>query len=238
VSGGWQTAGALLFKGAAAGTASASATCNSGAVKVNGVVVGTNTYAMTCSGLGEGEGSGRAILTGQPLFCPNGNCGGTLASGVAGTSRSTITNGYIQWYNPYAVVAPPGCSAVISGQSNGADCSLPLTSYYGTTAPGQIHDAPGFADVDLSIFKNFPITERIKGQFRGEMYNVFNRVNYSKPSLSAGNTATDLKYVSPGTSYKNDTSTGQITTTIGGTSDPGITEGEPFNVQLAFKLLF
>lgn len=238
VSGGWQTTGTLFFHGATAGTASASATCNSGPVKVNGVTVGNNTYALTCSGLGVGEGSGRATLTGQPLFCPKGNCGGALATGVTGTSKSAITNGYIQWYNPYAVVAPQGCSAVISGQTNGADCSLPLTSYYGKTAPGQIHDAPGFADVDLSIFKNFPITERVKGQFRGEMYNFFNRVNYSKPSLAAGNTATDLKYVSPGTSYKNATSTGQITTTIGGTSDPGITEGEPFNVQLALKILF
>jgi hypothetical protein len=118
----------------------------------------------------------------------------------------------------------------------GADCSLPLTSYYGKTGPGQIHGGPGFGDVDLSIFKNFPITERVKGQFRGEMYNVLNRYNYAKPALSAGNTAADLRY--SGLNGSNSTSTGQITSTIGGTSAPGIAVGEPFNVQLAFKVIF
>jgi len=220
VTGGWQTTGTLLFKGATATTASASGSCNN---------TGGNTYALTCSGLGVGEGAGRANLTNLPLFCPNGNCGG---SAVTATSRSIVPGtGYVQWFNPYAVIAPPGCSTGATG-----DCSLPLTAYYGTTKPGQIHGAPGFADVDVSIFKNFPITERIKGQFRGEMYNVFNHINYAKPSLSASNTATDPRYA--GLNVTGASSTGRITSTIGGTSAPGIAFGEPFNVQLALKLLF
>ncbi len=225
ITGGWQTTGTLAFKGATAVTASGSGSCN----QSNST---GNTYALTCSGLGLGEGGGRAILTGLPRFCPKGNCGGTLASGVTGTSRSTITNGFIQWYNPLSVIAPPGCST--GAASFGPDCSLPLSSYYGTTTPGQIHGAPGFGDVDLSIFKNFPITEGIKGQFRGEMFNVLNRYNYAKPSLSAGNTAADLRYGG----LNNSLTTGQITSTIGGTSAPGIAVGEPFNVQLALKIIF
>ena len=224
ITGGWQTAGTLQFKGAAALTASSSASCNTKS---------GNTYALTCSGLGLGEGAGRANLTGLPLFCPSGNCGG---SAISGTSRDKITNGVLQWYNPYSVIAPPGCSAVVGSNSTGANCSLPLSAYYGSTAPGQIHGAPGFADVDVSIFKNFPISERINGQFRGEMYNFFNRVNYNKPSLSAGNTAADLQYA--GLNGSSASSTGQITSTIGGTSAPGIAVGEPFNVQLAFKVIF
>jgi hypothetical protein len=231
VTGGWQTTGTLQFHGAAAVTATASATCNTKS---------GNTYATSCSGLGVGEGTGRASLTSNPRFCPSGNCGGTIPAtgGVAvpGTSRSKITNGFIQWYNPYSVIAPPGCSTPVGANSTGASCSLPLASYYGNTAPGQIHGAPGFADVDFSVFKNFPITERVKAQFRGEMYNLFNRVNYAKPTLVAGNTAADLRY--GGLNGSKASSAGQITTTIGGTSDPGITEGEPFNVQLGFKLIF
>jgi hypothetical protein len=166
------------------------------------------------------------------LFCPKGNCGG---SAVVATSRKIVPGtGFVQWYNPYAVIAPPGCST--GAASFGPSCSLPLTQYYGTTGPGQIHDAPGFADVDLSVFKNFPITERVKGQFRGEMYNVFNHVNYAKPTLAASNTAMDARY--GGLNVTGATSTGRITSTIGGTSAPGIAFGEPFNVQLAFKLLF
>jgi hypothetical protein len=222
VTGGWQATGTLVFHGAAAVTASASATCNSS---------GGNTYAITCSGLGVGEGAGRADLTGLPRFCPQGNCGG---SAISATSRSQINNGVLQWYNPYSVIAPPGCSAVVGSNSTGSACPGPLTQYYGTTAPGQIHGAPGFGDVDLSIFKNFPITERVKGQFRGEMYNFLNHVNYAKPALTATSTATDLRYGG----LNHATTTGQIATTIGGTSDPGITEGEPFNVQLALKIIF
>jgi hypothetical protein len=235
VTGGWQTSGTILFKGAAAVTASGSGTCNSSVQ-----TAGTNTYALTCSGLGVGEGGGRADLTGLPRFCPNGNCAGSASSAITATSRSNISHGVLQWYNPYSVISPPGCSAVVGSNTTGASCSGPLTSYYGTTKPGQIHGAPGFKDIDLSIFKNFPITERIKGQFRGEMYNFFNWVNYAKPSLAASNTATDFRYYPAGGSsaLNNSTSTGQITTTIGGTSDPGITEGEPFNCQLALRIIF
>jgi hypothetical protein len=231
ITGGWQTTGTLAFKGATAITASGSGSCNQSSST-------GNTYALTCSGLGVGEGGGRAILTGLPRFCSGAKCGGTLASGVTGTSRSTITNGFIQWYNPLSVIAPPGCS--VAAPSFGPDCSLPLSSYYGTTKPGQIHGAPGFGDIDLSIFKNFPITERIKGQLRGEMFNVLNRYNYSKPSLSAGNTATDHRYIPAGgtTALNNSLTTGQINSTVGGTSAPGIAVGEPFNCQLAFKIIF
>jgi hypothetical protein len=225
ITGGWQTTGTLAFKGAAAVTASGSGSCNQSSST-------GNTYALTCSGLGLGEGGGRAILTGLPRFCSGAKCGGTLASGVTGTSRSTITNGFIQWYNPLSVISPPGCST--GAASFGPDCSKPLSAYYGSTAPGQIHGAPGFGDIDLSIFKNFPITEKVKGQFRGEMFNVLNRYNYSKPSLSAGNTATDLRFGG----LNNSLTTGQITSTVGGTSAPGIAVGEPFNCQLAFKLIF
>jgi len=226
LTGGWQTTGTLTFHGAAAITASSSGTCNDSA---------GNTYATTCSGLNVGEGAGRADLTGLPRFCPDGNCGGPA---ITKTSRNTISNGVLQWYNPYSVIAPPGCSAIVpvGGNANptGSDCSKPLTAYYGTTAPGAIHGAPGFGDVDLSIFKNFPIRGRVKGQFRGEMYNFFNQVNWAKPALAASSTAADLRYGG----LNHATTTGQIATTIGGTSDPGITEGEPFNCQLALKILF
>jgi TonB dependent receptor len=227
ITGGWQTTGTIVFHGAAALTASGSGTCNQSSST-------GNTYALTCSGLGVGEAGGRADLTGLPRFCPKGNCGGTLTAGVTGTSRSKVTNGFIQWYNPYSVISPPGCSAVVGANKTGADCSKPLTAYYGTTKPGQIHGAPGFGDIDLSIFKNFPITEKVKGQFRGEMFNFLNRYNYKAPSLSANSTAADLRYGG----LNHSTTTGEITSTVGGTSAPGITEGEPFNVQLALKVIF
>jgi|HubBroStandDraft_6_1064221.scaffolds.fasta_scaffold21649_2 hypothetical protein len=40
----------------------------------------------------------------------------------------------------------------------------------------------GFHNVDLSISKNFHFTERIRAQFRVEMFNVFNHPNYANPN--------------------------------------------------------
>jgi Carboxypeptidase regulatory-like domain len=43
---------------------------------------------------------------------------------------------------------------------------------------------PGYGDVDLSLQKNFVITERVKLQFRSDFLNAFNRVNLNAPSSS------------------------------------------------------
>jgi hypothetical protein len=49
-------------------------------------------------------------------------------------------------------------------------------------------DAPGRRDIDASIFRDFPITERVKFQLRGEATNVFNLTNLPAPTgtLSSG----------------------------------------------------
>jgi hypothetical protein len=45
---------------------------------------------------------------------------------------------------------------------------------------------PGYANVDLSLQKNFVITERFRLQFRSDFLNAFNRVNLNAPSTSFG----------------------------------------------------
>ena len=40
---------------------------------------------------------------------------------------------------------------------------------------------PSLLDADLSIFKNFSITERVRGEFRAEMFNAFNNVPLGYP---------------------------------------------------------
>jgi len=47
---------------------------------------------------------------------------------------------------------------------------------------------PGYADIDLSLQKNFPITERVRLQFRSDFLNAFNHVNLNTPSSSLGST--------------------------------------------------
>jgi hypothetical protein len=92
---------------------------------------------------------------------------------------------------------------------------------FGTMRRNQLY-APGFEDVDLSVFKDGHITERVTAQFRVEMFNLFNRTNLAPP---------DSAY--------SDAAFGTIGTTIGNYNGaPGIGPGEPFNTQLALKIIF
>jgi hypothetical protein len=43
---------------------------------------------------------------------------------------------------------------------------------------------PGFGVVDLSVQKNFPVTERVRLQFRADFLNAFNHVNLNTPNGS------------------------------------------------------
>ena len=90
---------------------------------------------------------------------------------------------------------------------------------------------PGYADVDLSVFKNIPIKERFKLQLRAEMFNVFNRINLASGPGSLGSST--------------NCGSGSIhsclvaSDTIGDFNGaPGIGPGEPFNMQLAAKIIF
>jgi hypothetical protein len=47
---------------------------------------------------------------------------------------------------------------------------------------------PGYADLDLSLQKNFLFTEAIKLQFRADFLNAFNRVNLNTPATALGGT--------------------------------------------------
>ena len=41
---------------------------------------------------------------------------------------------------------------------------------------------PGLANVDFAVAKYFPITERVRLQFRGEFFNLFNHTNFNEPN--------------------------------------------------------
>ncbi|MBN8729188.1 MAG: TonB-dependent receptor [Acidobacteria bacterium] len=59
--------------------------------------------------------------------------------------------------------------------------ALPELCHYGNSGNG-ILDGPGQQNVDFSAFKNFRISERVKFQFRGEFFNIFNTPQFGVPN--------------------------------------------------------
>ena len=66
-------------------------------------------------------------------------------------------------------------------------CGVDLTQPFCLPAPGQdgagrnIFTAPSYWNVDLGFIKTFAITERVKLQFRTEMFNALNHANFDNP---------------------------------------------------------
>ena len=54
---------------------------------------------------------------------------------------------------------------------------------FGNSGRG-VCDGPDFAQVDLALYKNIKFTSRVKAQLRFEVFNVFNRVNFTSDSLN------------------------------------------------------
>ena len=66
---------------------------------------------------------------------------------------------------------------------NSAAFAIPALGTFGNCAPRAFH-GPGLENVDLSLFKQFLITERWKVEFRSEFFNAFNHANFTNPSAS------------------------------------------------------
>ncbi len=118
----------------------------------------------------------------------------------------------VYWFNPTL------CGT--NGVTN--NCfAIPAAGTYGNLARNAYY-GPNTYQVDFSVFKNTPINERISTQLRLEMFNLFNTRDLAQPNTTL-----------TGGSF------GQIQSTLGAAAgSPGIGTGEPFNIQLAFKILW
>ena len=120
--------------------------------------------------------------------------------------------------NPYSGISHN--SSTTQSWLNAAAFANPAQYTFGDSRRNQYY-GPGYGSWDLSFFKNTPITERINTQFRVEMFNLTNKSNFAPPRNTVGSQL--------GTLYD----------TIGDYNGaPGIGAGEPFNTQLALKIIF
>jgi hypothetical protein len=102
----------------------------------------------------------------------------------------------------------------------------PPTGRVGTAGRDQFY-GPGLVNFDFAAAKNFPITERARLQFRGDLFNLFNHTNFSNP-----------------VSNQSSASFGKITSTVGSAvatavgTTAGLVGGGPRVVQLSMRLIF
>src|SRR3984957_6487444 len=139
------------------------------------------------------------LHTGQPYTVSAGGCQGVWAGCfpnlVSGANPNAAPSGGrtpSQWFNTANFTAPASLT-----QGNLAD-----NTNYG----------PPLRNFDLSIFKDFPFTERIRMQFRTEIFNLTNTPQYNFPNSSYGSSTF-----------------GQVTSTLAGTER---------HIQFGLKVLF
>lgn len=75
---------------------------------------------------------------------------------------SIIESNPNQWFNPNAF-------------------ALPAAGTYGNVGRG-VFKGPGLADLDLSLFKDLALTERLNLQIRSEFFNALNHANFGTPN--------------------------------------------------------
>jgi hypothetical protein len=167
---------------------------------------------------------------GQPfkLDCPSGtaagvNCYQFVLPGQSPRQSIHINpDGNPAMLNAAAFAQP--CEVGAPGTPAGC---VPLTGtgVLGGSQPTMI-EGPGFHRLDLSLFKNFPITERTRLEFRSEFFNILNHPNFNAPGFGGNGVVS----VSGATNFTNKTF-GEI----------GATRDAPFDsreIQFALKLYF
>jgi hypothetical protein len=147
--------------------------------------------------------------TGQPftIGCPVATTAdfGCFADVVPGQNVYGGPHNVHQWLNPNAFANPPAATQI--GQLNTAPLGGGPTPVRG----------PGFQDLDMSLFKQFPIHESVKLEFRAEAFNLPNWHSFATPATPAVNL-----------NFQNPTGFSEITSSR---SNPRI-------LQLALKLYY
>jgi hypothetical protein len=82
--------------------------------------------------------------------------------------------------------------------TNNGNFTNPGIGQFGTCAPqlGGLR-GPHYTDVDFSLRKDFPITERFRLQFRTEFINGFNHVQLNAPNMSLGSNIGQVNSAQP-----------------------------------------
>jgi hypothetical protein len=123
---------------------------------------------------------------------------------------------------------------------NPAAFATPAPGTFGDLERGSLH-GPGFAQVDLVVSKHFPFAPSRNVEFRMEVFNLFDRANFSNPVATLpnalpSNATTEANKVQPGQAYTAAAAGtfGTLTSTVGRTVGLGTSRQIQFALRLNF----
>jgi hypothetical protein len=118
------------------------------------------------------------ILTAQTAlpFAP------VLANPVANTGASSRPNLAGDWHISSPAVTHWFNTAL---DAAGAPWATPAQYTYGNAGRGILR-GPGRSNIDFSVFKEFPLAEKYRLQFRGEFFNILNHPQFDLPNGTIG----------------------------------------------------
>lgn len=100
-------------------------------------------------------------------------------AGAVGTQRPVLVGGNRETCTRANAINGTSCVQVAGVYT------LPALGTYSTMHRNDL-TGPGFANTNLSVFKNFPLVERVSLQLRLEAFNVFNHANPGNPNATLG----------------------------------------------------
>jgi hypothetical protein len=170
---------------------------------------------------------------GQPisLGCPSGatsgtGCGAFFTGQPLDLGLHTDANGKLSYFgNPGAFTQPCVLGANSVPIANSPAGCVPETGIGALGGITQV-EGPGFHRLDLSLFKDIPISERFRLQFRAEFFNIANHPNFNAPNFGGNGVVA----ISNSGNY-NSSTFGEI----GSTRDAPY---DPRQIQFALKLYF
>lgn len=183
-----------------------------------------------------------SLQGGQPITvsCPTGttagtNCTAFVVPGTDPTPSRHNVNGFPVFLNPAAFAQPCVLDSTGTPTPNSPTGCVPLTGTgaLGGNQPSQVA-GPGFHRLDLSLFKDFKISERFRLQFRSEFFNIFNHPNFNAPGFG-GNGVVAI----PGSLNFTPNSDGTFGSgTFGQTGSTRDAPYDPRQIQFALKLYY
>ncbi|UWZ83697.1 TonB-dependent receptor [Occallatibacter riparius] len=101
-------------------------------------------------------------------------------NGLPSITKTSIPGVGVQWF------------------TNSGQFTQPAPGTFGNCSP-QLDGlrSPRYTDVDMSVHKNFPITERFKLQFRTDFINAFNHTQFNAPNMGLGPTMGQITGAQP-----------------------------------------